>query len=114
MSERIEKLEGERWRELIRAPLAVLILGKSDCEACSAWSHELETFLAEDQEWKDVSFGKILLNERGLVDFKRANPWIAELDVLPFTQIYVDGERSKSFAGGGVDRLVSRLQSLKS
>ena len=104
---RVEKLEGERWRELIRAPLAVLVLGKSDCEACSAWSRELEGFLEQDEEWRSVRFGKILLDERGLVDFKRANPWIAELDVLPFTQIYVDGERSKSFAGGGIERLVN-------
>lgn len=109
---RIEKLEGDRWREFIRAPVAVLVLGKSDCEACSAWSRELETFLEKDQEWRDVRFGKILLDERGLIDFKRANPWIAELDVLPFTQIYTAGERSKSFAGGGIERLVNRLRSL--
>ena len=109
----LEKLEGERWRDLIRAPLAVLVLGKSDCEACAGWTRELETFLEGDAEWGDVRFGKILLDDRGLADFKRANPWIAELDVLPFTQIYVDGERSKSFAGGGIERLVSRLRSLR-
>src|SRR5947209_17205216 len=44
--------------------------------------------------------------------FRSANPWIAELDVLPFNQIYVAGERSKSFAGAGIERLVSRLRNL--
>ena len=51
-------------------------------------------------------------DEGGLVDFKRANPWLAEVDVLPFNQIWVNGERSKSFAGSGVDRLVPRLRGL--
>jgi len=44
--------------------------------------------------------------------FKRAHPWIAELDVLPFNQLFVAGERSKSFAGGGTERLVNRLRQL--
>jgi hypothetical protein len=45
----------------------------------------------------------------GLVAFKRANPWIAELDVLPYTLIYRQGEKVAEFAGGGVGRLVARL-----
>ncbi|MGD9765137.1 MAG: hypothetical protein AB7V27_15640 [Candidatus Binatia bacterium] len=110
--ERVEKLEGTTWRELVQAPVAVLVLGKSTCEACAAWTAELEEFLAADEEWRHVRFGKILLDERGLIDFKRANPWIAELDVLPFTQIYVAGERSKSFAGGSIERLTKRLHNL--
>ena len=32
--------------------------------------------------------------------------------LLPFNQIYVAGERSKSFAGAGIERLVSRLRNL--
>jgi len=45
-----------------------------------------------------------------LAGFKRANPWLADLDDLPSTQIHVRGERVKSFAGGGVSRLESRLR----
>jgi hypothetical protein len=32
---------------------------------------------------------------------------------VPFNQIYRGGERWKSFAGSGVERLVSRLRSLR-
>jgi hypothetical protein len=109
---KLEKIDATNWRDFVGAPRAVLMLGKSDCAACGQWTEELETFLASDEEWKDVRFGKILLDQRGLVDFKRANPWIAEVSDLPFNQIYVNGERSKSFAGGGVERLVNRLRNL--
>ena len=110
---RLEKLDGEAWRDLVAAPLAVLVLGKTTCEACRAWTDELEGALRDDPDFADVRAGKILLDERGLADFKRANPWIAELEQLPFTQIYVNGERSKSFAGGGIERLRNRLRSLR-
>ena len=109
---RLEQLDGQTWEEFLRAPVAVLMLGKSDCEACAAWTAELEDFLAADTEWPHVRVGKILLDKGGLVGFKRAHPWIAELDVLPFTQIFVNGERWKSFAGGGRERLLARLRQL--
>jgi len=109
---RLERVDDQSWREFTAAPMAVLMLGKSDCEACNAWTAELEQFLGGDTEWTGVRFGKILLDEGRLIDFKRSNRWVAEIDELPFNQIYVSGERSKSFAGGGVERLVSRLRNL--
>jgi hypothetical protein len=109
---RLATVSGEGWREIAAAPVGVLVIGKRDCPACRAWSAELEGFLARDQEFVDVSFGKVLLDEGGLVDFKRANPWLAEVDVLPFTQIYVRGARVKAFPGGGIERLVDRLRPL--
>ena len=111
---RLEHVDGESWRDFVAAPLAVLMLGKSDCPACAAWTEELEQFLAADTRWTDVRFGKVVLDRGRLIDFKRANPWIAELDVLPFTQIWMNGQRAKGFAGGGIDRLVGRLESLRS
>jgi hypothetical protein len=109
---RLEHLDGRTWEDFLGAPVAVLMLGKSDCEACASWTAELEGFLDEDAEWARVRFGKILLDKGGMIAFKRAHPWIAELDVLPFTQIFVNGERWKSFAGGGVDRMLTRLRQL--
>ena len=47
-----------------------------------------------------------------LIDFKRANPWVAGLDVLPFNVIYVGGEKKSEFAGSGVPRLENRLRML--
>jgi len=108
----LEQIDGRNWEEFLQAPVAVLMLGKSDCPACGAWTDELSAFLAAAGEFPHVRFGKILLDKGGLVGFKRAHPWIAELDVLPFNQIFVAGERGKSFAGSGVERLVNRLRQL--
>ena len=110
MSERLELLDGKSWESFLAAPAAVLMLGKSDCAACAAWTEELEGFLASDDRWRHVRFGKLLLDTPGLVTFKRANPWIAELDQLPVNVVYVNGAEVKRFAGGGIDRLVTRLE----
>jgi hypothetical protein len=112
MAGRLEAIDGKTWEEFVRSPVAVLMIGKSDCAACGSWTEELERFLAGDTEWTNVRFGKILLDKGGLISFKRANTWVAELENLPFTQIYVGGERSKSFAGGGIERLLNRLRSV--
>jgi hypothetical protein len=109
MPAQLEEIDGLTWEPLLAAPWSVLVLGKSDCEHCASYTEELRTFLAGDATYGDVRFGKILLDRGGLVSFKRANPWIAELDVLPYTVIYRQGEKVAEFAGGGIGRLVARL-----
>jgi len=113
MTKRLEQIDGGNWRDFLQAPVAVLMLGKSDCAACQAWTEELEQFLVNDTEWSDVRFGKMLLDKGGLFEFKKVSPWLAELDTLPFNQIYRGGERWKAFAGSGAERLVSRLRGLR-
>jgi hypothetical protein len=106
---RLELLDGSTWADFLSAPAAVLMLGKGDCPACAAWTEELERFLASDAAWQDVRFGKLLLDQRGLIDFKRANPWIAHLDVLPHNVLFRSGERAAEFSGSGIERLQTRL-----
>src|SRR5262245_50020786 len=109
----LEKVDGHTWRDFLAAPASVLVLGKTTCAACRTYTEELEGFLAsEGTRWPGVRFGKMLLDEGGLSDFKRASPWLAQVDALPFTQIYRAGERWKDFAGGNVERLRSRLERL--
>lgn len=110
MSGRLEMLDGKSWEAFLASPAAVLMLGKSDCPACAEWTAELESFLEADARWTHVRFGKLLLDTPGLVSFKRANPWIAELDMLPVTLVFVNGKEAKRFAGGGVERLVTRME----
>ena len=107
---RLEAIDGSGWEEFVASPVAVLVLGRSDCEACAQWSSELEAHFGDPSRWSEVRFGKVLLDTPGLAGFKRANPWVADLDALPSTHIYIQGERVKSFAGGGVSRLESRLR----
>jgi hypothetical protein len=109
---RLEKIDGAAWREFVAAPVAVLVLGKTTCPACQEFTQALDAVLADPARWPGIRFGKMLLDEPGLSDFKRTNRWLADVDTLPFTQIYIGGERWKDFAGGGVERLQRRLERL--
>jgi hypothetical protein len=112
--DRLEAIDGATWEGLVAAPWSVLVLGTSDCEHCNEYTEALHAFLAADQAYGDVRFGKILLDRGGLVGFKRANPWIAEVDVLPYTLIYRGGDKVAEFAGGGIGRLTARLERVRS
>jgi hypothetical protein len=111
--DRLEAIDGTTWEGLLAAPWSVLMLGKSDCHHCAEYTEELHAFLAADTTYVDVRFGKILLDRGGLVGFKRANPWLADLDVLPHTLIYRGGEKVAEFAGGGIGRLTARLERVR-
>ena len=106
---RVETLDKSNWEDFLAADAAVLILAKTTCQNCATWSSELDAALAEEGAWPEVRFGKLYLDQPGLIAFKKSNPWIAEVDVLPFNVIYVKGEQVKTFAGGGMDRLRNRL-----
>ena len=109
---RLETIEDDRWRDFVASPVAVLVLGKTTCPVCQAYTDELEAALAGDAPWPDVRFGKVLLDQRGVTEFKRENPWLADVDTLPFTRIYRAGVPWKEFAGGGIERLRRRLDGL--
>jgi hypothetical protein len=107
----IEVLGPDTWRDFVASPMAVLLIGKSTCDACTQWSEELNRYLGqEDAGYADVRFGKLLLDQRGLIEFKKEMEWLKEVSVLPFTVIFKDGEKVKDFAGGGIERLTNRLE----
>lgn len=113
MTATLEMIDGQTWRDFVKSDLAVLMLGKSDCEACGRWTEELTAWLATDAEFGEVRFGKMLLDQKGLTDFKRENgAWLKDVDVLPFNLIYRAGTLEKSFAGLGLERLQNRLRAL--
>jgi len=109
---RLETIDGGNWRDFVAAPAAVLLIGKSSCPVCQTYVSERGDALAVADAWTGVRFGKVELDRGGLIDFKRANPWLADLDTLPFTRIYRNGQLWKEFAGGGIDRLRTRLEQL--
>ena len=113
-AERLETVDGTNWEAFLASRWSVLMLGKSDCERCRQFTEELQAFLADASAYPDVRFGKMLLDRGGLAGFKRANPWLAETDVLPYTLIYRGGDKVAEFAGGGIARLQSRLQRVRS
>jgi hypothetical protein len=105
-----EKVGRENWDEFINSPRAVLMLGKTDCAACNAFTEELEGWCDSCEGWDDVRFGKVLIDKPGLAKFKKQSPWLAQVTDLPYTVIYSDGEVQKTFMGGGIDRLTNRLE----
>jgi hypothetical protein len=54
----------------------------------------------------------MMLDQRGLIEFKKENSWLAEVEVLPFNVLYSAGEKRKEYAGGGLDRLLNRLRKI--
>ena len=104
-----ELLDQESWEEFLNAPIAVLMLSKSDCLACADWTEELNTWFGSDTVPENVRFGKLLLDTPGTGRFKMENDWVANIDILPFNAIYVDGKVKMQWAGGGIDRLQTRL-----
>ncbi|MEL6342241.1 MAG: hypothetical protein AAFV53_03860 [Myxococcota bacterium] len=111
----IEVLDRETLPAFLESPLAVLILTKSDCGACTAWSEELAAFLSEldgGDPLTGIRYGKLILNQPGLGFFKKESLWLREVNDLPFNAIYKDGEMARSFAGSGTTRLLNRLKRL--
>lgn len=109
----LEQLDAKTLPEFLEADLVVLMLSKTDCAACSKWTDELEGFLAEAEGLEGVRFGKLRLDTPGLIAFKRANPWLAEVDVLPFNVIFKTGEAVRKWPGGGLPRLQGRLNAVR-
>jgi hypothetical protein len=108
----VEAIDGTNWEAFLHGDWSVLMLGKTDCDHCAAYSEELEAFLGSRERPPAVRVGKMLLDRGGLASFKRSNPWLAEVDVLPYTLIYRRGEKVAEFAGGGAERLRARLARL--
>lgn len=110
MTTSVQQLGRTDWEDLVSAPVALLILAKSDCGACKTWQAELDEHLAGTDEFDGARFGKLNLDQPGLVAFKRANPWLAEVKDLPTNVLFVGGEKTKTWVGGGVDRMANRLR----
>lgn len=109
---RLEVVDGESWRDFLAAPAALLVLGRSDCAACALWTEELISFLASDDRWNQVRFGTLRLDQPGLLEFKRAHPWVAEVRELPTNLLFVRGVKKKTWLGGRARRLEERLDGL--
>ena len=106
----MEILNQSNWEEFLSSPISVLILSKTNCQSCDAWFSELETYEIPPE----IRLGKLLLDSPGLGRFKMENNWVANIDILPFNAIYVDGEVKKQWAGGGIERLQTRLNQIMS
>ncbi len=108
---RLEPITDANWDEFRRSPAAVLVLGQRACGHCTAWTAELTEFLEGDREWTHVRFGKLLLDGPDVGGFIRENEdWLRQIPGIPFNALYRDGQPVTTLPGGGIPRLISRLQ----
>lgn len=114
MTQELQVIDGTNWRDFVGDGVVYLMLGKSDCGACAAWTEEIKGFLGADERFAGkVRFGKMLLDQRGLTDFKREHgEWLKDVHDLPFNVIWVGGQKAKAWPGSGVERLTNRLDGL--
>jgi hypothetical protein len=92
---------------VLGAEHAVLILSKKSCGYCAEYYAEIEALRAQGQ-LTSVTIGKVTLDQPGAGRFKRDNPWIATLEALPYTLLYLRGERVDQFAASRGAYLRSR------
>ena len=102
----IELLAPETWEGFLNSGTTVLILGNSGCAACEEWKLELSQWEAT----QDIRIAEIRLNQPHFGSFKLAHPWVADIDILPFNAIFVEGEMVEQWAGGSLSHLEERLQ----
>ena len=102
----IELLNPETWETYLYSGNTVLILSSSNCVACEEWKLELSQWASPE----DIRIAEIKLDQPRFGRFKSTHPWVADIDILPFNAIFIDGEVVKRWAGGGISRLENRLQ----
>jgi len=84
----------------------VLILSSSNCAACEEWKLELSQWESPE----DIRIAEINLDQPRFGSFKSTHPWVADIDILPFNAIFIDGEVVEQWSGGSFEHLDKRLQ----
>jgi hypothetical protein len=82
---------------VVGVPHGALVLAKDDCDNCAAYEAEIGR-LQEGGLLGDLVVGKLVLTRPGSRRFKRENPWVRNVDFLPYTVLYASGEKVDEFA----------------
>jgi len=96
---------------IVGARHGALVLAKEDCDNCAAYEAEIRR-LNEQGQLGDLVVGKLVLTRPGCRRFKRANPWLSEVDFLPYTLLYASGEKVDAFAASRGTYLLERMADL--
>ena len=60
----------------------------------------------------DIVIGKMILDIPGSGRFKRDNPWLPNLESLPYTMIYRKGQHVDEFAASKGSYLLEKIESV--
>jgi hypothetical protein len=100
-------VDDDTVERVVGARHGALVLAKDDCDNCAAYEAEIRR-LHEQGHLGDLVVGKIVLTQPGCRRFKRANPWLSEVDFLPYTLPYTSGEKVDEFAASKGTYLLER------
>ena len=100
-------LDDDTIDRVVEAPHGALVLAKDDCDNCAAYEADIRR-LGDQGLLGDVVVGKLVLTQPGCRGFKRANPWLSEIDFLPYTVLYTSGEKVDEFAASRGTFLLER------
>ena len=103
-------LTDENYEAFLKSGVRLLVLTLPDCPNCLDWTGQLGEFLASDEDWNQVRFGKIDLESENTKKFRSASEWLEFVEGVPFNVVYLEGEPKASFFGAGVARMVKRLE----
>ena len=100
-------VDDETVESVTGAPRGALILAKDGCGSCAQYEAEIRRL--EDRELLGgLVVGKLMLTQPGCRLFKRANPWLRDVDFLPYTLLYANGEKVDEFAASKGTYLLDR------
>ena len=105
----LEELDESTWQAFLNAPISVLMLSKNDCPSCLQLSKELTDWQSMEPVHANIRFGKIMLDSSGMGRFKIAQPWISNIDIMPFLAIFVNGERVMEWGGRNLSYLQNQI-----
>ncbi len=106
----LEELDESTWQDFLNAPISVLMLSKNDCHSCLQLSKELTDWESIEPVQANIRFGKIMLDRFGMGRFKIAQPWVSNIDIMPFLAIFVNGERVMEWSGRTRSYLQNQLE----
>lgn len=109
MGARYVKLDDTNISNFLKSQHAVLVLGKSTCGNCHEYDSGIVAII-DRPEYGSLSFGKVILDEPGSIMFKRNNPWISQIELLPYTVLYANGLKVAEFAASNVKYLEEKLK----
>lgn len=104
----ITSLSANDWSKELSSGQKLLLIGKSSCQACAEWKKDLSSWKRPDE----LIILEIKLDQSGFGNFKRENPWITEIQILPYNVIFNEGVIVERWSGKGIERLENKLHSI--
>ncbi len=106
---KVKKLDCFSVEDLLKSEQCLLILSNSHCSTCSTWKKTIEEAIANGTLPESIPYGILNINQKGLIPFRRENPWVEKAVLLPYTALCIQGECVDGFIGPHLDKLLALL-----